>query len=73
MTTSTIAKILEMLNDKQWHTLREIQQKMKLNENQILQIIKFLKEYSFIIVNEETKEIKLEKTVPKFLTQNTTS
>jgi len=73
LTTSKIAKILEMLKDEQWHMLKEIQQKMKLSEKQVQQIIKFLKEYNFIMVDEESKEIKLEETVRRFLTQNTTS
>jgi transcription initiation factor IIE alpha subunit len=72
-TTSKIVKILEMLSDKQWYTLKEIQQKMKLNENQMQQIIGFLKEYNFIIINEKGKEIKLEETVRRFLTQKTMS
>lgn len=72
-TTSKIVKILEMLSDKQWYTLKEIQRKMKLNENQMQQIIGFLKEYNFIIINEKGKEIKLEETVRRFLTQKTMS
>jgi len=73
LTMSKIAKILEILNDEQWHTLREIQQKMKLNKNQIEQIVRFLKEYNFIRLNEVNKEIKISETVRRFLTQNTTS
>ena len=73
LTTSKIVKILEMLSDEQWHTLKEIQQKMKLNENQMQQIIGFLKEYNFIIIDEKDKEIKLEETARRFLTQKTTS
>ncbi len=73
LTTSKIAKILEILNDEQWHTLKEIQEKIQLTKSQVQQIIKFLKEYNFIIVDEENKEIKIEKTVQRFLTKNTTS
>jgi len=62
-----------MLNDGQWHKLKEIQQKMKLNENQIQQTLAFLKEYSFIIMDEKRREIKLKETVRKFLTQTATS
>jgi len=73
LTTSKILEILEMLSDKQWYTLKEIQQKMKLNENQMQQIIGFLKEFNFIIIDKQGKEIKLEETVRRFLTQKTTS
>jgi len=62
-----------VLNDGQWHTLKEIQQKTELNKNQIHQITRFLKEYNFIIVDETNKEIKLEEAVRKFLTQTATS
>ncbi len=62
-----------MLNDGQWHTLKEIQQKTKTDTNQILQIVEFLKEYDFITANAEKKKIRLDKTVQKFLTQTVTS
>ena len=73
LASSKIAKILEILNDEQWHTLKEIQEKAQLDKSQVQQIIRFLKEYNFIIVDEEKREIKIEKTVKKFLTKNTTS
>jgi hypothetical protein len=73
LTTSKIAEILELLGDEQWHTLEEIQEKMKLNDNQMQQIVGFLKEYNFIVVNEKREEIRLEETVRRFLIQKTTS
>jgi len=69
LTTSKIAKILEILDDEQWHTLGEIQQKMKLNKNQVEQIVTFLKKYNFIMVDETNREIKIEEIVRKFLTK----
>jgi len=62
-----------MLNDGQWHTLKEIQQKTKTDKNQIQQIVEFLKDYDFITANVEKKKIRLDKTVQKFLTQTPTS
>lgn len=73
LAASKIAEILEILNDEQWHTLKEIQQKMKINRSQVQQITRFLKEYNFIIEDEANKTIKIEGTVQRFLTQNTTS
>lgn len=73
MAASKLAEILEILNDEQWHTLKEIRQQMKMNESQVQQIIKFLKEYNFITVDEAKEAIKIEATVQRFLTQNTTS
>ncbi|MGC9345275.1 MAG: hypothetical protein ACP5ER_00575 [Candidatus Bathyarchaeales archaeon] len=72
-TTTKIAEILEMLNDGKWHTLEEIQQKTKMDKNQIQPIIEFLEEYNFIVMDEAKKKIKLDKTVQKFLTHATTS
>jgi len=72
-TTSKIAMILEILKDGQWHALKEIQTKMGLNEDQTHQTVAFLKEYSFIIMDETKKKMKLQENVRKFLTQTTTS
>ena len=69
----TIAKILEMLNDRQWHTLGEIQQETKITKKQTKQIIQFLKEYNFITTDKTEEKIMLNKTVQKFLTQTATS
>jgi hypothetical protein len=72
-TTSKIAKALEHLKDGQWHTMEEVREKMKLNEDQIHQIMTFLSEYNFIIMNQAEKKVKLEETIRRFLTQTTTS
>ncbi|MDH5482389.1 MAG: hypothetical protein OEY22_05880 [Candidatus Bathyarchaeota archaeon] len=73
MTTSKIARILELLSNEQWYTLKEIQHEIKLNENQILQIIRFLEEYNFIVVDEANKTIRIEGNVRRFLATNITS
>jgi len=62
-----------MLDDGQWHTLEEIQQEMRLNESQIQQILTFLKEYNFIIIDEIRSKIKLEEKVQRFFTRSITS
>jgi len=62
-----------MLSDGKWYTIKEIRQKMKLNESKIQQILTFLKEYSFILINETEEEIKLEEDVRRFLTRPATS
>jgi hypothetical protein len=58
---------LEILSDGRWHMLEEIQQKVKLNSDQIQQIVAFLREYEFVIIDDLKKEMKLEKTVRKLL------
>jgi len=62
-----------MLKDGQWHALKEIQQKMGLNEDQTHQTVAFLKEYRFIIMDKTQKRMKLQENVRKFLTQTATS
>ena len=69
MTGSKIASFLEMLGDGKWHLLEEIQRKSKIDKSQIRRIVSFLREYEFIIVDENSKSIKLEETVRKFLAQ----
>lgn len=72
-TASKMTKVLEMLIDGKWHTLKEIQQKTKLDKNQIQQVITFLKRYRFISVDKVTRKVILDKTVQKFLAQKSTS
>ncbi|MEM3460318.1 MAG: hypothetical protein QXW63_00170 [Candidatus Bathyarchaeia archaeon] len=66
--TSKISRILEILSDGECHQLKEIQQEVNLNKKQLQQIIAFLIKYSFIIADEESGKVKLEKTVQQFLT-----
>lgn len=72
-TKETIAKVLELLNDGEWHMLEEIQQKARMDKNQIQRITEFLKEYNFIAMDETKKKVKLDKIVQKFFTQTATS
>lgn len=70
MTESKIAEFLEMLNDGKWHTLDEVQQKMKLKENDVQRIAVFLKEYNLIVMEETKKGIKLEENARRFFSSN---
>jgi len=68
-----MTKILETLGDGKWHPIKEIQQKTKLDDNQIHQVIEFLERYYFISVDKMTKKVMLDKTVQKFLHQKSSS
>lgn len=68
-----IAEVLEMLEDGKWHTLKEMQEKIKLSENKVQQIVEFLKEYGFVLMDEEKGWVKLDETVKEFLRQTATS
>lgn len=72
-TTSKIAEILEIINDGEWHTIEEMQLKTKLTKSHIQKIVRFLKEYNFLIVDEKGNKIKLEESARKFLIQTTKS
>ncbi|MDH7477733.1 MAG: hypothetical protein QHH17_05050 [Candidatus Bathyarchaeota archaeon] len=48
-------------------------EKIKANKDQIQEIIKFLSEYNFVIINQAEKKVRLEDITQKFLTQTTTS
>jgi len=72
-TTAIMTKILETLGDGKWHPIKEIQQKTKLDDNQIHQVIEFLERYYFISVDKMTKKVMLDKTVQKFLHQKSSS
>jgi predicted transcriptional regulator len=72
-TSSKIAEILELLGNGKWRMLEEIQQKTKVDREQIQQIIEFLKEYDFVVLDETEKKIRLNKLAQKFLTQTATA
>lgn len=72
-TMSKITEMLEIINDGQWHTIKEIQRKTKLTRNSIKHILRFLKEYNFLTVDEKRNKVKIEENVRKFLIQTNTS
>jgi DNA-binding IclR family transcriptional regulator len=53
--------ILELLNDGKWHSLDEVRRKTELKENEVQQIVEFLKEYSFIILKGTKEAVRIEK------------
>jgi DNA-binding IclR family transcriptional regulator len=68
-----MARALEILVDGKWHALKEIKQKTKLNKNQIQQVIDFLERYGFISVDKMAGKIRLDKSVEKFLAEDSIS
>jgi hypothetical protein len=62
-----------MLNDGKWHKLDEIQQKMRLKENDVQRITAFLKEYNLVMTQETKKTIKLEENARRFFSSNPSS
>lgn len=64
--------MLEILNDGQWHLLVEIKKMMKLTDGQIKQVADFLREYSFVTIDDANSKIKINEDVRKFLSQTAT-
>ena len=68
-----IAGVLEMLSDGEWHTLRGIRRKLKLNKDQVQQVAMFLEEYEFVAFDETKNKLRIEEAVRKFLAGGATS
>jgi ABC-type taurine transport system substrate-binding protein len=64
--------MLEILNDGQWHLLAEIKKVMKLTDGQTKQVADFLREYSFVTMDDANSKIKINEDVRKFLSQSAT-
>ncbi|MEM3442533.1 MAG: hypothetical protein QXM86_01555 [Candidatus Bathyarchaeia archaeon] len=62
-----MAQILEVLEDGEWHMVRELQEIVKLSEKKIRKALEFLRDYGFIVTDEKRDMIKLEENVKKFL------
>lgn len=67
MTTSKISAILDVLSDGKWHTVEEIQNRVKVHGNHIQRVVEFLKTYELIVIDDLEKKIKLSKMTQKFL------
>ncbi|MBS7616103.1 hypothetical protein KEJ45_02745 [Candidatus Bathyarchaeota archaeon] len=61
--------MLETLSDGKWHTQAEIQQETRLKNVDVEKIIKFLKDYNFIMVEEKENKIKLNGSFRKLMLQ----
>jgi hypothetical protein len=64
-----IDKVVELLRDGKWHTIKEISQKSKLHEFKIEILTDFLADYSFLKLNKKENKAKLTKVFTEFLKQ----
>ncbi len=62
-----IDKVIELLKDGKWHTIKEVSQKSKLHEFKIEILADFLADYSFLELNKKEKKAKLSKAFAEFL------
>lgn len=61
-----MSKVLDLLSDGKWHTHREIQQKIRLDDRQTEQVIEFLERYCLIMVDKATRKVMLSEEVQRF-------
>jgi len=64
---SQIDKIIELLKDGKWHSIKEISQKSKIHEFKIEILAHFLADYSFLKLNKKEREAKLSEVFAEFL------
>lgn len=59
--------ILELLENGRWHDLKEIREKIQLQDLDITSVTKFLAQYNFIKLDKEGKKAKLDSSTQDFL------
>jgi len=59
--------ILELLENGEWHDLKEIERKTRLQDLDIKSVTKFLVQYNFIKLDKEGKKAKLDSSTQDFL------
>ncbi|MDH5448400.1 MAG: hypothetical protein OEX01_05290 [Candidatus Bathyarchaeota archaeon] len=62
-----IDKVIELLRDGKWHTIKEISQKSKIHEFKVEIVTDFLADYSFLELNKKGKKAKLSEVFTEFL------
>jgi pyruvate-formate lyase-activating enzyme len=62
-----------LLSDGKWYTLTVLLQRTRVDEEQLRQIIDFLAEYDFIVLDKAKKRVRLNKIAQEFLTQTTSA
>ena len=61
--------ILEILGDGKWHGIKELQQRLDLNERKVQEITVFLNKYDFVKIDKEHEKVKINRNFQKLLAQ----
>ena len=64
MPTETILQILE---NGEWHNLKDMEEKTQLTEHKVKHITNFLAKYNFVQLDETEQKVKLALPTMKFL------
>lgn len=59
--------ILKVLENGKWHDLKEIGEKIQLDDSDIMNITDFLAQYNFVKLDKERKKAKLGPSMQDFL------
>ena len=62
-----VEDILELLENGEWHDLKETKRKTRLQDLDITSVTKFLAQYNFIKLDKEGKKAKLDSSTKDFL------
>ena len=62
-----ISKVLELLENGEWNSIEEIQQRTRLSRQELKEVIDFLVKYDFVVVDEHGERIKLSEVFLKTL------
>ena len=62
-----IDDLITLINDGRWHAIEEILNKTQLAKPKTEEILHFLADYNFILLNDEHKKAKITLSLQKFL------
>ena len=62
-----IDDLITLINDGRWHPIEEILNKTQLAKPKTEEILHFLTDYNFILLNDEHKKAKITLSLQKFL------
>lgn len=60
-----IKKVVNLLEDSQWHSLEEIRENCSLCDDDLQRVLGFLRCFQFVVVNEKAKRAKLDECLLK--------
>jgi hypothetical protein len=64
-----MTKLLEILDDGNWHDTNQLSQQMKLSESEVQKITGFLGKYDFAEVDESKKRVRINNGFKRILAQ----
>ncbi len=69
--TDKLTKLLDILEDGEWHETDKLRQMIDLNDSEVEEITDFLGKYSFVEIDEDRKHMRINKDFRKIPAQPT--